>query len=266
MLNDGGQGDGGNGDDGSQQHTGIKVFAEDGKRCVLPDDGQTDPAVQDGIGAFLSSLQGGGKAGSGAGVHDHGENVGGQHTQQDGNDLHHSLAPDVADNNHQDGNQGDPPVVLAVIDGGAGQGQTDADDDGTGNDGGEVAHDLLGAEDLKEQSQQQVDKTGHGHAKAGVGQRDFLTGGSHEAISTQESEGRTEESGNLPAGDQVEQQSAETGEQQGGGNIQAGDGGNENGCAEHGEQVLHAEQELLGAAQSAGVVHGFIDIFGICHK
>ena len=64
----------------------------------------------------------------------------------------------------------------------------------------------------------------------------------------------------------MEQQGAQTGKQQGCGNIQTGDGRNENGCAEHGEQVLHAEQELLGAAQSAGVVDGFIDRIGICHK
>ena len=146
------------------------------------------------------------------------------------------------------------------------QGQADGEDHGAGDDGGEEAHDLLGSEHLKQQGQHQVHKTGNGHAEAGVGQGDVLAGGGDQAVSAQEGEGGTQERGNLPPGDQVEQQSAETGEQQGGGNIQAGDGGNENGCAEHGEQVLHAEQELLGAAQSAGVVDGFIDRIGICHK
>ena len=88
----------------------------------------------------------------------------------------------------------------------------------------------------------------------------------YKPVGAQKRKGRTQKRGNLPTGDQMEQQGAQTGEEQGGGHVQTGDGGDEDGCAEHGEQMLDAQNDLLGASKGAGVVHGFVACFGICHK
>ena len=266
VFYDGGKGNGGNGHNGSDQHSGVKILAENGEGGVFPDDGQTQPAAQNGVGAGFCCFHGGSQTGSRGGVHDHGEDIGGEHAQQNGNDLDHALAPDIADDNRHNGDQCHEPVVLAVIDRGTGKGQADADNDGAGHNGREVTHDLLGTEHLEQQGKNQVHKTGNRDAKVGVGQRNGLTGGGYKPVGTQKRKGRTQKRGNLPPCDQMEQQGTQTGEEQGGGHIQTGDGGNEDGCAEHGEQMLDAQNDLLGASKGAGVVHGFVACFGICHK
>ena len=63
------------------------------------------------------------------------------------------------------------PVAIAVVDGGVGQRHADADDDRTGNDRREEAHDLLGAKALNQRSQHQIQERGAGDAHAGVGQK-----------------------------------------------------------------------------------------------
>ena len=132
--------------------------------------------------------------------------------------------------------------------------------------GGEEAHDLLGAKELKEQCQHQVNEAGNGHAEAGVGQRNILTGGGGETVGAQEGEGGAQESGDLPAGDQVEQQGAQACEQQGGGDIQTGQGGDQHGSAEHGEHMLQAQDQDLAGAQSLCVIDGFGLLFVSRHN
>ena len=85
-------------------------------------------------------------------------------------------------------------------------------------------------------------------------------------VAADESEGGTQESGNLTAGDQMEQEGAQTREQQGIGHIQAGQRGNQHGCAEHGEQVLHAQKQTLGGAQGGSIVDRIGIGFGSCHE
>jgi len=227
MLHHGSQGDGHDGHNGGDQQAGVQIAAEDGQGGVVPYDGQADPVCLADQGHQICP---------GGGVNDHGEHIGANHTQQDGDDLHH-----------------------------AGKGQADADDDGARDNGGKVAHDLFGAELLEEEGQNQVYETCAGHTEAGIGQG--LAAGAQGAdgiVAADEGEGGAQEGGDLPPGDQVEQQRAQARKQQGVGHIQACQRGNQNRCAEHGEQMLYAQQQALGDTQGAGVVY-CVSIFFRCH-
>ena len=249
MLHHGSQRDGHDGHDGGHQQTMVQVGTEDREGGLMPHNGKTYPVCLAHQG---NQVLPGGR------IHNHGEDIGADHTQQDGNDLHHALAPDIAGHHDQDGNQSHPPVVGAVGDGGAGEGQTDADDDRSGDNGGEVAHDLLGTELLKEEGQDQVHKAGAGNTEAGIGKQSIAAIAAHGPdgiVAADKSEGGAQERGDLPAGDQMEQQSAETRKQQSVGHVQPGQGRHQHGGAEHGEEVLHTQQEPLGGCQGGGVVH-----------
>ena len=91
------------------------------------------------------------------------------HTQQDRDDLDHALAPDVGHDDDHDGHQCQPPVRRGTGDGGAGQVQADQDDDRAGDDGREEAHDLLGAHQLEQQRQHQIQQACHHDAAQRVG-------------------------------------------------------------------------------------------------
>ena len=69
-------------------------------------------------------------------------------TDDNRNDLHHSLTPDIADHYQCDSNHSDQPVCGTVVDSGLGQGQTEGNDDGAGNDGREETHYIDGTEAL----------------------------------------------------------------------------------------------------------------------
>ena len=257
VLHDGCQGNGSDGDYGGDQHAHIQRIIEDGQRSFLPDNGQTEP---------LCSVDGGGNVCPGSGIDNHGSQIRGNHTQQNGNNLDHALAPDVADYHDEDGNQSNQPVAGAVIDSALCQRKTDADDDWAGDDGREVAHDLLDTEDLEEQCQNQIQQAGNGNTEAGVGQGNVLAGSGDQAVGTQKRKGRTQKSGDFAAGDQVEQQRTQTCKQQCGRDIQAGDGGNQHGCAEHCKQMLHAEKQHFGRAERSCVVYGFLNFVLVFHS
>ena len=159
VLDHGGERQGHDGDGGGNEHGGVQVVpGKEAEDRVAPLEGKTQPS------GFLH----------GGEVHiagDGGHQVRGHHAQEDGDDLNHALAEDVGHHDHQDGNQGDPPVALAVVDGRGAQGEADADDDGAGDNGREEAHDLLDAEDLEERRQDHVEKTRQRHAEAGVRQK-----------------------------------------------------------------------------------------------
>ena len=91
VLHHGGQGQGHDGHRGGEQQTGVQVgAAEQAEEGVFKLEGQADPG---GIG---QGLELGGVHGVHAGdLADDSHTVGAYHTQQDGDDLHHALAPDV---------------------------------------------------------------------------------------------------------------------------------------------------------------------------
>ena len=193
------------------------------------------------------------------------------HAQQDGDDLDHALAPDVGDDDDGDSHQGQPPTGGGIGHSGAGQVQTDEDDDGPGHDGREVAHDLLGTHQLEQQGQHQVQKTRDDHAAQGVGQLLLAGHGgelagvqtSHRLEAAQEGEGGAQEGGYLKLGADVEQQGADTGEQQGcldgqGQAVARHQDGHQHRSAEHGKQVLQSQQQHPGHAQLPGVIDGVV--------
>ena len=210
VLHHSGQGQGHDGHCRGQEHASVQIgAAEQAEEGVLKLEGQADPGGV-GQGLELSRVHG---------VHagdlaDDGHGVGAHHAQQDGDDLHHALAPYIAAHHNGDGDEGNGPVVSAVGDSGGGEGQADADDHGTGDDGREVAHDLLGAEHLKEGGQNHVHQTGQRHAEAGVGEHLVVGGtvlqhGGDGLIAADEGEGGAQESRYLALGDKVEQQGAQ---------------------------------------------------------
>ena len=249
VLHHGGDGDGGHHQDGGNVKLGDDEFLQAHK-------------VGDGDLREVHLME------------DQRHDVAAHHTQQDGDDLDHALAPDIGDDDDGDGAQCQPPVGGGVGHGGAGQVQTDEDDDGAGDDGGEEPHDLLGAHQLEQQCQHQIQQTRDHHAAQCVGQL-LLAGHGGELAAVQigyrleaaqKGEGGTQEGGYLKLGADVEQQRADTGKQQGGldgqGQAVAADqDGDQYRGAEHGEQVLEAQQQHPRDAQLPSVVDGILSEF-----
>ena len=257
VLHHGGDGDGGHDQNGGH----VELAHLEGR--------QTHPA---GLG-HGGEVQNGGtvRIGDAHSIQDERKHIGDQHAHQDGDDLEHSLAPDVEDDDDGQRHNGDEPVGGGIGNGGTGQGQADADDDGAGDHRGQKAHDPLDAHDLDDQCQHQIQKTGDDHAAAGIGD---LVIGAHGGIgaavqvgnggeAAQKCEGGAEESRHLQLGAQMEDQGAHTGAEQGGGHgdapgqrLAAGgleiahdQDGHQDGRAEHGEHMLETQNQRLGNAK-----------------
>ena len=241
VLHHGGDGDGGHHQDGGNVELGDDELLE-ADQVGLTHGGEVHQGLHDSVG--VRQL---GTADRG----DDGHNVAAYHAQQDGDDLHHALAPDVGYHDDGHGHQGQPPAGGGVVDGGAGEVQADHDDHGAGDDGGEVPHNGLGPQNLEQQGQHQVQKTGDDDAAQGVGQFQLrvqaLIGGhgGHGGEAAQIGEGGAQEGGHLEFGAKVEQQGAQTGHQQRGLDAQGqavalDQNGYQHGGAEHGEQMLQA--------------------------
>ena len=63
----------------------------------------------------------------------------------------------------------------------------------------------------------------------------------------------------------MEQQRAETREQQRGGNVKTGQDRNQNGRAEHGEHMLEAQHEHTALAEGSGVINALFRNFVLTH-
>ena len=269
VLHHGGDGD------GSHHQDGGEVKLGDGAAEVGEEGLEADGA---GGGHGGEVHQGDHRAGGvqrrGAqGVGDDRHQVGAHHAQQDGDDLDHAAAPDVGRHDDGHGHQRQPPAGLGVIDGGGGQVQSDEDDDGAGDHGGEEAHDLLHAHRLDDQGQRHIQQAGHHDAAAGVLQLfRCLHGGVFAGVQlrhclkpAQEGEGGAQESGHPQPGAHVEEQRAHPREKQGGLDGQGQSvivyqDGHQHRGAEHGEHVLKAQDEHLRHTQGAGVADGLLVI------
>ena len=259
VLHHGGDGDGRHDKDGGHVELGDDELLQthDAGAVYL---GKVDQGLHHAVGVRQLCAAGRG---------DQSYDVAAHHTQQDGDDLDHALAPDVGHDDDGDGHQRQPPAAGGVGHGGAGQVQTDEDDDG-----GEEPHDLLGTHQLEQQGQHQIQQTRHHHAAQCVGQL-LLAGHGGELAAVQigyrleaaqKGEGRAQERGDFELSADVEQQRADTGKQQRGldgqGQAVAADqDGDQHRCAEHGEEVLQAQQEHPGDAQLPGVVDGVLSEF-----
>ena len=209
------------------------------------------------------------------------DDVGADDAEQDGDDLDHALAPDVGDHDDGHSDEGEPPAGGGIIDGGAGEVQADHDDHRARDDGREVTHDLFRAEHLEEECEHEVEETCDHDAAERVGELRFgietFVGGHRRdrGEAAEVGERGAEERGDLELGAHVEQQRAETGEQQCrlDGERQAialDQNGDEHRRAKHGEHVLQAQDQHSGGAQLSGVVDGFVSeiflhvIFPLC--
>ena len=202
-------------------------------------------------------------------VRDDRDDVGADDAEQNGDDLDHALAPDVGGDDDDDGDHRNPPVLRAVVDGGGRQVQTDGNDDRTRDDRREEAHDLLGAEGFEQRRKDDIYKTCTRDAEAGVGEhfmvRLTVDHGSDRCIAAEESERRAEERGDNAAGDEVEQQRAETGKQQRRGDVQTRQNRDQDRCAEHCEHVLEAEHKHSARAELSCIIDAFFGNFLFTH-
>ena len=182
-----------------------------------------------------------------------------QDAQQNRNDFGHAFAPNVEDHNGQQGQDGNRPAGLAVIDRTARQAKPNRNDNGACYNGREEFHNPGNAHNLNDSRQHQVQQPGTGHTQAGIRQQFRLrhavfTGGRRYCcITAQESKRRTQEGRYFPLGDQVEQQRAQPGHQQRGGHIQPRQQGYQHRSPEHGEGVLNAQNQHLRDAKRSGV-------------
>ena len=271
MLHHGGDGDGGHDQNGGYVELGHGA-AEIGQEGL-----ESRPAGGFHAGKVDQCRAAGGYA---CEAGDDRHQIGPHHAQQDGNDLHHALTPDIGHNDDGHSHQGQPPAGGGVAHGGGGQVQADEDDDGPGDHRGQEAHDLMHPHQLDQPRQRQVQEPGHHDAPQGVGQL-FLPGHAgvdarvqfgHGGEAPQVGEGGTQEGGHLQLGAHMEEQGAQPGEKQGGldGQGQAvplDQDGHQHGGAKHGEHVLEAQDEHFGHAQGAGVadrsliVHSVLSLF-----
>ena len=255
-------------------HHGCQRNGDDGEHCA-----DELRAAVDGKQTHGTLVQGDAEpVGSSNGLKvdctsDQSHSIGDQHTDQDGQDLDHALAPDVADNNSAQGHKSQQPVGLAVGDGRGGQDQTNRDDDGACDHRREEFHNAADAKGGDEQADQQVQNAGQCHARAGVGQHFGIDNGQvavcvsqhggYNGKTAQVSKRGAKEGRDLALGDKVEQQGAQTGTEQSGGNAQAGEQGHQHSCAEHGKHVLQAQDQHPSGAELPGIVNalGVIDLF-----
>ena len=176
---------------------------------------------------------------------DQGDDVGAYDTDQDGDDLDHALAPDVAADDQQHGDDRQQPVGLAVGDGAGRQDQADQDDDRTGNHRREQAHDPFDAEYLNQPRYHHIQQAGDYDTATCIGQH-FLVGhtvhhGGYHRKSAKECERRSQECRYFPLCQEVEEQCAHACAQQRHGDTQACKDGDQHRCAKHGEYMLDTQ-------------------------
>ena len=272
MLHHGGNGDGGHDQNGGDIKLGNAAGGIGDERLEAQNGGQaTEEAVHAQTGE-VDHLHTGKVAAQS-------HQIGNDNTQQDGDDLDHAFAPDVGNHDDGDGEQSQPPAGGGIGNSGGGQIQADEDDDGAGDHGGQEVHDAMNADHLDNGSQNHVQKTGDHDAAAGVlqlftgGHTGVDTGvhGAHGGKAAQESEGGTEEGGNLHFGAEMEEEGADTGEEEGGLNAQGQavtlhQNGDQNGGAKHGKHVLQAQNQHSGETQSAGVTNDLLVGGFLVHK
>ena len=168
------------------------------------------------------------------------------------------MPPDVAGDDDHDGDQGDEPVLRAVLYRGLRQGQPDGDNDRPRDDGRKISHDTAGAKGAKCRRQQEVDQPRTGNPKARIGQKRRVALRCDRRVACQEGKGGAQEGGHLPLCDHVEQQRAHPRKEERRADAEPRQKGHQDGGPEHGEQVLHAQDQHPAHAKGPGVVDGLI--------
>ena len=158
MLDHGREGQRHDGDDGRRGKTAIELRPKECKHGVVPHDGQTDPRS----GGNAREINLAERSRNGIAHHN---------AQQNRHDLDHAAAPDVADDDHCHGDNGNKPIGLTVGDSRACQNQADGNDDRASHHRREEAHNALGAKGAEQDRQHWIEQAGTSYAQAGVGQK-----------------------------------------------------------------------------------------------
>lgn len=127
---------------------------------------------------------------------------------------------------------------------------------GTRNYGREEAHNARGAECAEERRKHQVKQAGACDAQACVGQKFGLAVGGDGSVARDERERRAQKRWHLALGQNMEEQRAQTGEQQRVAYRKAREYRHQNGGAEHREHVLDAQHKHARLAKGGRVVNG----------
>ena len=194
-----------------------------------------------------------------AGIGNHCHNVRSNHTQQDGNDLNHPLAPNVRRNDDHHGNQRQPPAAGCIGNCRRRQIQADEDDDGARYHRGQEAHHLPHPNQLNNRRQNHIQKASHHNTAQGV--RQLLRPGhigvnpgiqvGHCLEATQIGERGAQKSRNLQLRTDMKKQRANSCKQQRrldgqGQSVALDQNWHQHRGAKHGKHVLEPQNEHLG--------------------
>ena len=170
----------------------------------------------------------------------HGGDVTNAHAQQDGQATNDALEQhrnqDDGAQGHQRGHRCHHEVVLSALR----QVEANQRHNRTGHDRGHELGEPAGAGELNDQADQEQRHTRHDDAAEGA-RRTVRVHGSRQG--SDEREGGTQVGGDAAAGNQQEEDGADTREEQGGCRREAGDNRHEEGCAEHGDHVLRTDTD-----------------------
>ena len=197
---------------------------------------------------------------------DEGNNVAGNNTDNEGNQLHHFLSLDGAEDNRQQGDKGadqaDPALgihdISAVIqhstlqgitDGVAGQGQSDDGNGGSDDDGGHELTDPGDTGELDDGSDDHINQAGEKSAQYQAGIADRSGGGTAKSSEhgTEEGKAGTKEDRALKLGEEQVDNGTDAGAEKRGAlaHAVANDAGDGNGRSQDRKQLLERKDDQL---------------------
>ena len=200
-------------------------------------------------------------------IHDESQNIGGDHTDKDRNDLDHALSPDVADDDHSNCEDGYKPVGGTVVDGGRSKVKSDGDDDRSCHNWWEELHHVLASPYLADKSQDKIHETGACYTDAGIDQRysichaDGASSCLYSCISTKEGKGGSKEYWNLASCNQVHEECCYSCKEKCCTYTKSGENWYQYCCTEHGKHVLKSENQGLSDSKFLGIVDDAVPVF-----
>ena len=250
-------------DDGADRHN-ITDVLQTGNDGAGGDEGDGSPAeLGQGKGgnADPGGLFQGGEIHQAEGD---GDEIAADQRDDDGHNAGKALGEVIDTNRDKEGDDGDGPVGLGFLHANAGEGKAQYHDDGSNDDGREYAGYTVLTQDLEQQGKQQIKDCHAQNAALRVGDAHFANDGGNTG---DDGEGAAQERGDHPLIDELIDDGADAGAEQGDGNIQTAEDGNQDNTA-HGQGVLQAQDGLLTGGKVIGKVAIDTDdqfLFFFCH-
>ncbi len=250
-------------DDGADRHN-ITDVLQTGNDGAGGDEG-------DGFPAELGQGEGGnadpGGFFQGGEIHQaegDGDEIAADQRDDDGHNAGKALGEVIDTNRDKEGDDGDGPVGFSLLHAYAGEGKAQYHDDGSNDDGREYAGYTVLTQDLEQQGKQQIKDCHAQNAALRIGDAHFANDGGNTG---DDGEGAAQERGDHLLIDELIDDGADAGAEQGDGNIQTAENGNQNDAA-HGQRVLETENGLLRGSKVVGKVAVNADnqfLFFFCH-